>query len=555
MVVRWGKKEYDAVVLEVKSRAAKPFLVQFDKDNACAWLAPGAVRLMPEAEASALPGWLRVGKAVEAVDPLAAAGGAWHAATLEDARQGLDGVRLWLRYKKSGGGQWARLEHVRKPGTAAPAAAAAAAAPAAAPAPRRAAAPSRARAPSGSRAPPAPTTSRSRRRQGAAAAPAAEAPPPAAAEASGEAEGEASGAAEEEASGAAEAQADGDESESEEEFGENDAVVVRWGKKEHDAVVLEVKSRGARRVYVQFDNDNACAWVAPSAVRLMAEAEASALPGWLRVGKAVEAVDPLAAAGGAWHAATLEDARQGLAAGGDGVKLWLRYTASGGGQWARLEHVRGARHRRARRPRGGGGGGAGGGAGARQPRSAKRSAKLATRAAELVRHSARRGTRGLRGMGAASRRAPAADAYVVSFGDAEATAVELLAPGVVVARVPPAAPRPPAQTARSPSAPPTARAHAVGGRAGVRGRAWVIARAAVTSRLERGAAGARAAARGGCETYRRSTRTCQGPWQRMAMLARAARYNESGLAGPPSRLPAFHGGACAGGASVGRRRR
>ena len=143
VVVRWGKKEYDAVVLEVKSRAAKPFLVQFDKDNACAWLAPGAVRLMPEAEASALPGWLRVGKAVEAVDPLAAAGGAWHAATLEDARQGLDGVRLWLRYKKSGGGQWARLEHVRKPGTAAPApapAAAALAAPAAAPAPKPAAA-------------------------------------------------------------------------------------------------------------------------------------------------------------------------------------------------------------------------------------------------------------------------------------------------------------------------------------------------------------------------------------------------------------------------------
>ena len=41
VVVRWGKKEYDAVVLEVKSRAAKPFLVQFATDNACAWVAPG----------------------------------------------------------------------------------------------------------------------------------------------------------------------------------------------------------------------------------------------------------------------------------------------------------------------------------------------------------------------------------------------------------------------------------------------------------------------------------------------------------------------------------
>ena len=268
------------------------------------------------------------------------------------------------------------------------------------------------------------------------AAPAAEAPPPAAAEASGEAEGEASGAAEEEASGAAEAEADGDESESEEEFGENDAVVVRWGKKDYDAVVLEVKSRGARRVYVQFDNDNACAWVAPSAVRLMAEAEASALPGWLRVGKAVEAVDPLAAAGGAWHAATLEDARQGLAAGGDGVKLWLRYTASGGGQWARLEHVRkpgtaapapAAAEEEvapAAAPA------------AHQPRRAKRSAKLVTRAAELVRLSRDAGPAGCEVWAQLRGELPAADAYVVWFGDAEATDVELLAPGVVVARVP-----------------------------------------------------------------------------------------------------------------------
>ena len=39
-------------------------------------------------------------------------------------------------------------------------------------------------------------------------------------------------------------------------------------------------------------------------------------------------------------------------------------------------------------------------------------------------------------VGAAPRRTTTADAYVVWFGDAEATDVELLAPGVVVARVP-----------------------------------------------------------------------------------------------------------------------
>ena len=97
-------------------------------------------------------------------------------------------------------------------------------------------------------------------------------------------------------------------------------------------MVLEVKSRGARRVYVEFDNDNACAWVAPT-VRLMAEAEAAALPGWLRVGGAVEAVDPLAAAGGAWH----RDA--GGRGGADGVRVCGCATRRAASQWARLEHV------------------------------------------------------------------------------------------------------------------------------------------------------------------------------------------------------------------------
>ena len=45
----------------------------------------------------------------------------------------------------------------------------------------------------------------------------------------------------------ADATDDAAESSSDDEAAENDAVVVRWGKKEYDAVVLEVKSRAASR--------------------------------------------------------------------------------------------------------------------------------------------------------------------------------------------------------------------------------------------------------------------------------------------------------------------
>ena len=73
---------------------------------------------------------------------------------------------------------------------------------------------------------------------------------------------------------------------------------------------------------------------------------------------------------------------------------------------------------------------------AHQPRRAKRSAKLVTRAAELVRLSRDAGPAGYEVWAQLRGELPAADAYVVWFGDAEATDVELLAPGVVVARVP-----------------------------------------------------------------------------------------------------------------------
>ena len=59
-----------------------------------------------------------------------------------------------------------------------------------------------------------------------------------------------------------------------------------------------------------------------------------------------------------------------------------------------------------------------------------------TRAAELVRLSRDAGPAGCEVWAQLRGELPAADAYVVWFGDAEATDVELLAPGVVVARVP-----------------------------------------------------------------------------------------------------------------------
>ena len=395
VVVRWGKKEYDAVVLEEVARCA--VLGAVDKNNVRV-AGAGAVRRCRRRGERAT--WLAAGGQGGGGRPAAGgvargdAGGraaglgrcATVAAPQEERRRPVGTLRARAQARHG----WARAG---RRGTGCRAG-------------RRAGAEARRGA---ARAAPSEA-----RRAGAddvafgvqaGAAPAAEAPPPAAAEASGEAEGEALEAAEEEASGAAEAEADGDESESEEEFGENDAVVVRWGKKEYDAVVLEVKSRAAKPLLVQFDKDNACAWLAPGAVRLMPEAEASALPGWLRVGKAVEAVDPLAAAGGV--------ARRD--AGGRAARV-------GGGRRRRatVAALQEERRRPVGTPRARAQPGtaapapaaaeeeeeAGGAAPApaHQPRRAKRSAKLVTRAAELVRLS-RDAARGLRGVGAASRRA------------------------------------------------------------------------------------------------------------------------------------------------------
>ena len=132
---------------------------------------------------------------------------------------------------------------------------------------------------------------------------------------------------------------------------ENEAVTVRWGRGEkaawHNAVVSEVRASGkAPRVRVQFDATLEHAWVGATSVRVMAEADEGALPPWLRVGRPIEARDPVGDAGKAvrWHGATLEEARRGLESDWDGercgLRLWVKYAASGLCQWLRREHVR-----------------------------------------------------------------------------------------------------------------------------------------------------------------------------------------------------------------------
>ena len=61
----------------------------------------------------------RAGRSIEALDPLSS-GDTWHAATVDEVRQGVsdeglgdDGLRLWVRYEKSGLCQWLRRHEVR----------------------------------------------------------------------------------------------------------------------------------------------------------------------------------------------------------------------------------------------------------------------------------------------------------------------------------------------------------------------------------------------------------------------------------------------------------
>ena len=129
-------------------------------------------------------------------------------------------------------------------------------------------------------------------------------------------------------------------SSAEDELEENEAVVVRWGRKQYNAVVIKIERKRPRPVQVQFDADQSLAWVAEEAVRVMADFEPSSLPSWARVGCHVEAMDPHGESG-AWHAAIVEEALSGVVdKRDDGVRLWVQYEQSGMCQWLRKSQVR-----------------------------------------------------------------------------------------------------------------------------------------------------------------------------------------------------------------------
>ena len=113
VVVQWKKKAYNGVVTALKPRSSRGVQVQFDVDHNHAWVSAGAVRRMDEAAPSVLPAWARVGCTLYALDPSNHKSG-WHEATVKEALHGVsdgeddDGVRLWVRYAKSGLCEWVR---------------------------------------------------------------------------------------------------------------------------------------------------------------------------------------------------------------------------------------------------------------------------------------------------------------------------------------------------------------------------------------------------------------------------------------------------------------
>ena len=78
--------------------------------------ATAQVRVMADFEPSALPAWARVGRRVEALDPNGDPS-RWFDAAVEEAVRGVsgahdDGLRLWVRYERSGLCQWLRRHEV-----------------------------------------------------------------------------------------------------------------------------------------------------------------------------------------------------------------------------------------------------------------------------------------------------------------------------------------------------------------------------------------------------------------------------------------------------------
>jgi len=348
VLVRWGHSHCNAVVLKLDRKRARGVKVQFDSDRTLAWVAGGAVRLMPEAPEASLPAWACVGGAVLALDPDGSPS-KWYAAVLEEAKAGVadkddDGLRLWVRYTKSQLCQWVKRLQVREAGAEGgavddggdgsakrrrPASSVSAGGDEGDTEPDSEEASEEAEAgvamdvdevggpgPARIQRPPPPPP-----------------PPPPRRATTRETE-------EEEAARLEAERLEAEKAEAEEELEANEAVVVQYGRKQYNAVVLQVDARKPKGVRVQFDVDRSTAWVAAAAVRVMADFAPSELPRWARVGAQVEAVDPNGERS-VWHAATVEEAVRGVQAkDDDGLRLWIRYRASGLCQWVQRAEVR-----------------------------------------------------------------------------------------------------------------------------------------------------------------------------------------------------------------------
>ena len=416
-VVKWGGREYNCVILELKPKRAKGVRVQFDATLQVAWVGMNSVRAMDEADED-VPAWATSGSSVQALDPVSGDGKTWHAATVEETRRGVnegkddDGVRLWVKYEASQLCQWLRIPHICKAGLTppqpppsaptspfkaknsrarclsggAPATAAAKATDAEkatedagcsrrrslgpsvraagsdgnphgqrksadqdkerkAAAPRLSSSSQQRRQPStlsvdGTMATARATSKRTRieedtqverERQKKSRLGHARSGKPSGVPIDG-AGGDGNGSGDDD---------DGSSSSSGDALEENDAAVVKWGGREYNCVILELKPKRAKGVRVQFDATLQVAWVGMNSVRAMDEADED-VPAWATSGSSVQALDPVSGDGKTWHAATVEETRRGVNEGkdDDGVRLWVKYEASQLCQWLRILDVR-----------------------------------------------------------------------------------------------------------------------------------------------------------------------------------------------------------------------
>ena len=133
----------------------------------------------------------------------------------------------------------------------------------------------------------------------------------------------------------------------------NETVSVQWPRHQHQyqAVVLEDTKKG--KVRVQFDGTWETSLIAIKQVKILPKVALDCIPPGLRPGQHAEALDPFAAGKAKWHAAKVVDVRQGSvvkngqqtivdeeSAGEPGWRFWVKFVASGGGQWVGRHQIK-----------------------------------------------------------------------------------------------------------------------------------------------------------------------------------------------------------------------